>query len=720
MATEDRKGFEKIGFKMHPRVFAALGADLVTNDVVAVIELVKNSYDAFATNVWIRFQTDPEEGEYIEIEDDGQGMSKEIIENVWCVVATPYREENPYAMCGRRQRRVAGEKGLGRLSVARLGDRLHMLTQAPGEPCWEVEVNWSDVAVGNDLSSCFASCRRNSGRSPFKTSGTRLRIFGLKVKWDEGKISDLEDNLARLISPFGAFGAFDIFLLREKSSGAEPVRIQSPEFLNKPKYLITGKSDSSGEITATYKFAPILDGKARTKHVSLLWEQAYDSMSERWRFQGIEKFPFAKEGPQCGGFSFEIRAWDIDTDGTKEIQERFDFQKSKVRKAIRAHKGISVYRDGILILPKSETARDWLGLDLRRVSKVGERLSTSEIVGYVTISAAENPAIQDTSDRERLVGNRAVAEFEELLITVVQLLENERDGDRIKKQRPEPLPELFARLSADDIVSEIEDIVESDAPAGDVLPAVRKFNEELKTAAKDIQHRFTFYSQLATVGTIAQILVHEIRNRTTSLGHLVRIVQDKFAPFEDLEVAEAVQWADEAIHSLESLADTFAPLASRSFRRRVRDSVLEERIRTCLNLLQGEIKKKDVECSVPKGATRVAIDPGELDAVILNLVTNSLYWLGNVQDKQRRLQFQLEKADHGARVRVWVHDNGPGVTEEDAQKVFEPGFTRKPGGIGMGLTVASELVREYDGRMRVTSGRLGGASFGFDVPVKKG
>ena len=63
---------------MHPRVFSALGADLVTNDIVAVIELVKNSYDAFARTVRIRFRPDPSHGTVLEIEDDGSGMTKDI------------------------------------------------------------------------------------------------------------------------------------------------------------------------------------------------------------------------------------------------------------------------------------------------------------------------------------------------------------------------------------------------------------------------------------------------------------------------------------------------------------------------------------------------------------------------------------------------------------------------------------------------------------------
>ena len=88
-AHEERDGFEAVPFRMHPRVFAALGADLVTNDVVAVIELVKNSYDAFAENVRLRFGNDEPLGPFLEIEDDGKGMTRDIIENVWCLVATP-------------------------------------------------------------------------------------------------------------------------------------------------------------------------------------------------------------------------------------------------------------------------------------------------------------------------------------------------------------------------------------------------------------------------------------------------------------------------------------------------------------------------------------------------------------------------------------------------------------------------------------------------------
>ena len=712
--SEEKDGFEQIPFRMHPRVFAALGADLVTNDVVAIIELVKNSYDAFAQNVCLRFCDYPVQSMFLEIEDDGNGMTREIIENVWCLVATPHKELNPVVKSGKKERRVAGEKGLGRLSVARLGERLHMLTKAPGAPCWEVNVNWSDISKGDDLSKSFAGCRKYPGKSPFRKSGTRLGIYGLKGQWDESRISDLKENLSRLISPFSFLGDFNIFLSGLGEARTEEVEIESPEFLSKPKYSIRGSADRNGDLEGTYQFTPLAENAPRSKELKLPWKRIHEAIQDHTRFQ------YSSEAAHCGPFSFEIRAWDIASDDTQEIAERFDFQKKQVRKSIRAHKGISVYRDGVLVLPKSDNARDWLGLDLRRVSKVGTRLSTSQIVGYVSISAEGNPQIEDTSDRERLASCIQVAEFEEILKAVVFLLENERDEDRVKPDREKPMDDLFEKLSAEELAAEVITLSAEGAEASETIPLLRTFSNSLDSARKTIQERFVYYSRLATVGTVSHMLVHEIRNRTTAFGSFLEFIQDRFGPFKEKTLEEEFRSAESAVDALERLADIFSPLASRSFRRRKRQSILEDRIRGCLTLHRSEIERDHVRYRLPDSETKVAVDPGELDAIILNLITNAVYWMREVSKEHRELKFSLTPINGGGRVLVDVQDTGPGLDEDDMQKVFWPGVTRKPGGIGMGLTVASELVAAYGGRMSTKyHGAKSGASFAFDLPLQK-
>ncbi|MCO8124752.1 ATP-binding protein [Stieleria sp. TO1_6] len=714
MTSKASTDFEAVPFRMHPRVFEALGADLVTNDVVAVIELVKNSYDAFAENVWIRFRQEDSGEQYLEIQDDGIGMMRTDIQDVWCMVATPNKEINPTAKRSGKTRRVVGEKGLGRLSVARLGASLNLFTRKRSNPCWQLSVDWTELSNQTELANCFAQCRElDKEEVPFEGTGTLLRVGNLQGTWEDSQIDDLEENLARLISPFSELGEFNIFLSREGELDVSEVHIEPPKFLSRPKYLIEGKVSENGGFQAKYQFNPIGPGKRRQHSSKVSWEQIYDDIQNR------ERFPFDSGTAHCGSFAFEIRAWDIGSGDTQEISDKFDFQKSQVRKAIRAHKGISVYRDGVLVLPKSDNARDWLGLDLRRVSKVGNRMSTSQLVGYVSITGEQNPAIVDTSDRERLVSNIEVAEFEEILKSIVGVLENEREHDRKVKKEMTPAKNLFGELTADHLITEVEALIEEGAEASETLPLLAAFNKSLDNTRKTIEERFVYYSRLATIGTLSQMLVHEIRNRTTAFGAFLDFVQDRFAPFEDLRFDKQFGYAKNSIIALERLADTFSPLANRNFTRRKRNSILEERLSNCLEVLKADIDRKGIRCSIPKTQTGVAVDPGELESILLNLLTNSIYWLGQVDKANREIQIRLNSISDGERVRVWVHDSGPGVGEEDLELVFNPGVTRKPNGIGMGLTVASEIVNDYSGQMITKSpGTLGGASFGFDLPVK--
>ena len=379
-----------------------------------------------------------------------------------------------------------------------------------------------------------------------------------------------------------------------------------------------------------------------------------------------------------------------------------------------------MYRDGVLILPKSDNARDWLGLDLRRISKVGTRLSTSQIVGYISISAEKNPLIEDTSDRERLASCIEVAEFEEILKAIVFLLENERDEDRVKPEREKSMDDLFEKLSVDEFSEEVMALSEEGAEIAKVIHPLRTFRDSHDSARKAIQKRFVYYSRLATVGTIAEMLVHEIRNRTIAFGSFMKFIQDRFGPFKEKAFKVEFRSGDRAVDALERLADTFAPLASRNFKRRKRESILEEQIRDCLTLHRGEIKRNHVRCRVPESKTKVAVDPGELDAIILNLVTNAVYWMKEVPKENRELKFSFTFINDGERVLVDVQDTGPGISMDDLEKVFWPGVTSKPGGIGMGLTVASELVAVYGGRMSTKYiGNNCGASFAFDLPLRK-
>jgi signal transduction histidine kinase len=133
--------------------------------------------------------------------------------------------------------------------------------------------------------------------------------------------------------------------------------------------------------------------------------------------------------------------------------------------------------------------------------------------------------------------------------------------------------------------------------------------------------------------------------------------------------------------------------------------------------LDKEILKADIsfKAKIADGLT-AAIDPGELDTVLLNLFSNAVYWLSRSKD-QRRLEVRAKANSTTGRIDLQIDDSGPGVDASDAESIFLPGITKRPGGIGMGLTIAAEVVSEHNGHLAlIQPGRLGGASFSFDVP----
>ena len=699
---------------MHPRVFAALGADLVTNDIVAIIELVKNSYDAFASEVRITFAQLDSLFPHIEIRDNGTGMTKEIIDNVWCTVATPFKKDNPTIQKNDKVRRVSGAKGLGRLSVARLGSALKLITKTENGEAWEVDVNWGSISTANSVDACYIT------RIPYTGSliseewhGTILQIYGLNKVWSAKDFNDLKENLGRLISPFSKPDDFRIYLKCPLNNDDAEIEIETPEFLDHPKYKISGFVSDEGDVEWQYVYNSLSeDGRSRETSDKLTFEQII-ALDEFYINSDIQKM-------SCGPFEFEIRAWDIGAEDVQEIASRFHVQqKNNIRAAIRSHKGLSVYRDGILVLPKSDNTRDWLGLDLRRVSKVGERLSTSQLVGHISISADKNKGLMDTSDRERLAINMEYQHFSLILRAIVGILENERSQDRVKIQREKPMEDLFSKLSAEDLLAEVVSIAEKGGSIDKTLPLLQDFSKRIESIRETLQQRLIYYSRLATIGTISQMLVHEIRNCTTVIAYALKKIMKSVEGKMTEEVQEYYQEAEMEIDRLEHLSDVFLPLANRMFNPKKRKTSLSREIRNCLELFNSDIQRLTIETDIilQNNEFQLDIDPAEFSSILINLLSNALFWLQQVPKDSRKIIIRATQLGT-SRCRISVDDTGPGIPEDFVEKVLWPGVTRKPNGIGMGLTVAAELVAGRNGQFAVKHpGSLGGASFCFDLPL---
>ena len=700
-----------VPFKLHPRVFKALGSELVTSDIVAIIELVKNSYDAFATRVDVRFYTDNQSKLCLEIIDNGEGMDRTTIDDVWCMVATPFREKNPKSQKGKKVRRTTGAKGLGRLSAARLGDTMTMVTKSKDDRAWQVDVDWIGLSAESSLAECHAKRQPFRGNTFEHGTGTIVRINGLISKWREAEIGELREALSRLVSPFETLSDFDIFLT---PPGAEAVatKVETSEFLKHPPYTVIGGFSKQGELKYDYFYKPA-HGKARNEERLFDWAIIQKDINDT--LPKNEQLPL-KDKPECGPFRFEIRVWNLDKESMAEAESKYEIRKSLMRRQIRAFKGISLYRDRVLVLPKSENNRDWLGLDLRRVSKVGTRLSTSQMVGYVSITADANPDIDDTSDRERLARNEKVEEFEGVLKYIVYRLENERDQDQ-EIEEPK-LRDLFGDLSPQKLIEGVQEIVAEKGSADEVMPLLNEFSRSAERAKLQIEKQFSYYSRLATIGTISEMLVHEVGNNCGAIDSFVECVREWIAGklTDQTILQKRVALAEQAVAALQRLAEKFRPLASHSFQRGKRVASLKEAVDACLNTLGEQIRQCRINVETRlRGKDVLQIDPGELYPIVYNLLDNSIYWLHYQKAKTKTLR--IESRNQGKSVVCNVSDTGPGVEKDDIKKIFNAGVTRKPNGSGMGLTVAGELAEGNNGKIWAESpGELGGATFAFELP----
>ena len=685
----------KVPIKIHPRAFSAFGEDLITNENIAMIELVKNSYDAYALKVEIEFGFDKRGIPFISITDDGCGMTKDTIENAWATIATFYKKARPYIsrtfkivddegkiQTIERTRTVSGNKGLGRFSAARLGHEMHITTKHKDDKCIDAFFDW---------------------RSNENKTGTTITIRSLRTEWDEQAINNLISELARLINPFEQVNDFSIFVRSKYTQDA--VKIKPNEFINRPIYKIAGTVKDDGIVSWTYYHDS--GAKKRQEEGSISWNSE--------NYGKIANEPFS-----CGPFSFEIRAWDLDSSSMESLKGRFKIEKSKIRSNISQYKGISVYRDHILVLPKSESSRDWLGLDAKRISRVGDRLSTSQIVGIINISSDDNPGIKDTTDREKLADTSEYRQFTDVIIAIISILQNERSKEKNEDTPKATLTDIISPLSSKTLVQDIEQAINEGRSNEAILERVQEYDVQNERQLTKLNERLVYYGQTASLGSVAVVIMHEILTGMTAIKRFLNKAEGYVSSFDE-RTTRYLEDANRSHKRLLEVTDSFTPLYRRDLRKKSNYCNLLNCVQNSVRLIKAKKISSDIQFiySIENDVV-VQMNEGELQTILINLFDNACYWIKESKTDDKRIVIETENGKNG-RITIVVSDTGLGVEPENAEKIFTPGITAKPKGVGMGLVIVTELVNAYNGKAGLRyPGNLHGATFVFDVPMKRG
>ena len=711
----------KFSFRPRARIMRTLGNELISNDQVAVIELVKNSFDADATKVLIKFIEPLEVSKgAIEIIDNGSGMSLDILKKAWMEPATPTKKLATKSK--KLQRRVLGEKGIGRFASMRLSKELELFSkiensqlQVYGFFDWsqfddpekyldEVKIFSEERAVDTKgLLEALSNLNWGDDSLNLKeneASGTYLKLHKLSHLWGEEELSNLFRGLSRLISPFFDDKKFRIKLDTPDKYSQFNDFVSSPPIVQHPHYKINGTIDNRGKcdlkisLEVNGQETEVKGGFLRTTSSKLQFvdETTFNKFLEDEN-KDLQKL--SKSGP----LEVELRVWDRD-----ELGNLIQISKSslnEVRKDLDALAGISIYRDGFRVLPYGEPFNDWLRLDIRRVQK-SSRLSNNQIVGYISVSADNNPDLSDQSNREGLNENLAYSDLKDIMLCILNELEIRRTEYRKPKEgnksdTPQTRTEsLFSNLDFAGIKTAIAEKYPQDYQINSLIDNVEKaFNTKLDSIKTVISR----YHSLATLGQLIDILLHDGRQPLSTINTQSLLGKEKVEKigisnhhiFEDLHKKFTTIYSQGQV-----LSTVFRRVEPFGGRKKGRPSqiYLEKVIKDVFEIFEQQLKESNISILLPESLTLVKVDPSEFQEVLINLIQNSIYWLQFVDKNVREIGVTVTRESSESLVIVFA-DSGPGILQENRERIFEPYFSTKPDGIGLGLAIAGEIISSY-------------------------
>ncbi len=448
MSTE-KSGLAHIAARA--RIMLLLGEQLITDEIAAVSELVKNSFDADAEKVIVTLlkPSDAEIGK-IEVWDNGNGMSLQTVLSSWLELGTLSKArgiDRAPRFSEVKHRIYLGEKGLGRLAVHKLGYVTELITRRFGENTetkltidWtlfeqeglldQVPVKWEvrEPEIFKDVPE--SKNQPNEKESP---KGTCLTITKIRRDWTPQMMKEVKENILALKSPFEVCSDFDIKVEVEDDNAPE---VNIPDMANLVKqatYTFTGTIDETGMLKYKYKFT-------RPDLPDLFREEKNGKHDVKTQVMYTED-----RKPICGAFNIKLYSWDAYSEDLNAV-----FGESSIyKKMIRPNSGVKVFRDGFRVYPYGNYDNDWLNMDARRVAQSFElRLSRNQVICAVEISSKTNRQLLDKTDREGLIDNQAYEDFVGLILGAISVCENERVLDRrkMKKALGRTRPEDYDKL----------------------------------------------------------------------------------------------------------------------------------------------------------------------------------------------------------------------------------------------------------------------------------
>ena len=696
-------------FTIDAELLRELGERLVGKPHVALAELIKNSYDADATQVTINFAPNEDR---IEISDDGHGMSVDEFKNSWMRIGTTHKKGRN----SKKGRLMTGSKGVGRLAVQFLANKLTIKTfpidkdrgGLKADINWEkaIETKSAKTKELTEVEVTYNELDRDSLDTQ-ALQGTSIILEELKDEWTEDAIRDLASELWWLQPPFNSplDDSRSLFNIHFQSAHRDYSKIFVNQ-MNAVKRIwiarLVGRA-SDGEVTFSLQF------------------QGEQSITQKYKIADFihnnGEFNKKENLNEC---RFEIRIYKLSG------RQRFGIKVETAREYFRKYGGVHVYDGGFRLPHYGLPTSDWLRLEydhshrqhvsqlLPREIQVFRALydlpTLGRVFGVVKVNTSAEPNLDITITRDRLTETTA---YKDLMTTVRYAIdwyanETARRKIEVKKQEApsEPTSLKFEH------VEQVLEYYKQEIPK-DVYQEIYKRVQEATTAAKTQQElvleQMGVLAPLATAGISALSYQHELKKQFTYIENTIDRMKNIQTMNSDLQKnlhslsTDLASWLKRAKATnllFDYIADTENSQLRHSLRAR---AVIEEITNQTRFLARGaeiDYSQIDERLRLPEASF------AEWGAIFQNVFINA--FTAMLDSPKRRLHISFRS--HEKFREIIIQDTGYGINLKDADRLFEP-FQRASkisterkalgyGGTGLGLTIVRLLANNIGCRVR--------------------
>ena len=700
-------------YKIRPagRHILTIGRELIQDNYAAVIELVKNAYDADSPDVNIEFRASPDLSGYtIVICDHGRGMSKDDVINKWLVPSTRDKRVRQRSLSGRI---LQGSKGIGRYAASVLGTDLLLETVTDKSEKTIVCLEWSDFESAQYLDDVEILVETMEVSAP---SGTVITINGndeLLDEWNKERFEKLRFELKKLTSPMSTI------LSNEDSSDKFRISLTIKGF---------PEIENVKETIEPYPLFELFDYKiSGTIGANGKGVLTYSSQKARNTTEEKILFDFGKS-TKCGKLDIDVRVYDREKEaiaalskrGLKEDSES-PFGKLSARQLLNYYNGIGVYRNGFRVRPLGDAGFDWLKLNARRVNNPSLRIGSNQVIGYVQIQSEGESGLIEKSARDGLKENGAFNRLQDITRRVISELEIRRFKyrkdvglSRSSGKVDQELQQLFSfHALKQNVRMQLTKGAVDKITADEVIGLIDKDAEDKNKIAEEIRKTIAIYQGQATLGRIVNVILHEsgealncFKNDVPNLRYWYKSFL-KTGDSENLE--ELVSIADGIEDSAEVLVELFDkldPLATKK-RSTKKPLVLKQAIQKALDIFKERMEKYKVSTIVSgPDEFRFLCWTQDISAIFINLIDNSMYWMCEKEISNRQISIELV-TDGDSLCYIDYRDTGPGIEPEHSEMIFVPQFTTKPEGMGLGLSIAGEAADRNGFELKVFESKEG-------------